>query len=612
MLRWYTRAMMVVTLLALLAANDRICSAAPNKALMGADLFIAIREHDHAAVQSLLGRGADPNLRNWLGITPLMWSALKGDLAACKSLVARRADIQAGSPFGNALTVASVSGSQDVALWLLSRGARVDAERSDRMTALMAASSSGLDPVVRLILARGAEVNAQDVEGMTALMQAARRGRPGILQQLLNRGARVNQADNRGWTALTYAAANGQTDCVRLLLSRGARADVRDRQGRDLARIAARYSRDPRVLNLLPAGSVRATKQAPLVRLASAGTTSAGSVPTSATVSQVARGPQQAVEAGLKAVQRGTATFSKHAPCVSCHHQGLGLMLTGLAQDRGFAIDAALAKSQTEVVRKGVGELTPLLETAVHNPEAAKLVPAVDIGDIPPTFGYVLGGMAAHHEQPDRLLTLCSDLLAKQQRPDGSFHYGFTRGPIESSYFTVTALALKVLKSYPTTSPEEDARRIARAREWLLKTPAATTDERAGKLLGLAYSGADETALDQAAEAVLAGQHADGGWSQFQGKPSDAYATGFSLYALSQGGVQTSSPAYQRGVQYLLKTQEPDGSWYVSKWAIPVNFYFHADFPHGESQYISYGATCWATMALIMASPHPVRQARTQ
>ena len=49
---------------------------------------------------------------------------------------------------------------------------------------------------------------------------------------------------------------------------------------------------------------------------------------------------------------------------------------------------------------------------------------------------------------------------------------------------------------------------------------------------------------------------------------------------------------------------EDDGSWFVNKRAVYANNYFDTGFPHGESQYISYGATCWSTMALMFAAEH--------
>ena len=84
---------------------------------------------------------------------------------------------------------------------------------------------------------------------------------------------------------------------------------------------------------------------------------------------------------------------------------------------------------------------------------------------------------------------------------------------------------------------------------------------------------------------------------------SDAYATGQVLAALREAGVLiVTSPAYARGVRFLLNTQLDDGSWHVRTRAIPVQAHFDSDFPHGQDQWISAAATNWATMTLIPAA----------
>ena len=69
--------------------------------------------------------------------------------------------------------------------------------------------------------------------------------------------------------------------------------------------------------------------------------------------------------------------------------------------------------------------------------------------------------------------------------------------------------------------------------------------------------------------------------------------------ALTESGSLTiSSPAYRRGVQFLLNSQLEDGSWYVRTRTLPVQPYFDSDFPHARDQFISAAATNWATIAL--------------
>jgi squalene-hopene cyclase-like protein len=127
--------------------------------------------------------------------------------------------------------------------------------------------------------------------------------------------------------------------------------------------------------------------------------------------------------------------------------------------------------------------------------------------------------------------------------------------------------------------------------------------------------GASLAERQPALEALRADQRPDGGWPQAGAPESDAYGTGQALYALHVGvGMPVSDSVYQRGVQFLLRTQEEDGSWLVPKRVEPRNLYFDAAFPHGEAQYASFNATCWAAMALVQAAappgPHTQQAAR--
>jgi hypothetical protein len=79
---------------------------------------------------------------------------------------------------------------------------------------------------------------------------------------------------------------------------------------------------------------------------------------------------------------------------------------------------------------------------------------------------------------------------------------------------------------------------------------------------------------------------------------SDAYATGQSLYALHVAGTSSGAVAYQRGTQFLLRTQLEDGTWFVRSRAFGFQPYFDSGFPHGRDQFISAAATSWAAIAL--------------
>src|SRR5215467_8377063 len=132
------------------------------------------------------------------------------------------------------------------------------------------------------------------------------------------------------------------------------------------------------------------------------------------------------------------------------------------------------------------------------------------------------------------------------------------------------------------------------AGRWLETAQPKTTEDRAFLLLGLHWDGGNKQLMDRVAKDLLAEQRPDGGWAQLSTLASDAYATGLALFALSEShSLPVAAPAYQRGVQFLLKSQLADGSWHVRTRTLPVQPYFDSDFPHGPDQFISVAATSW-------------------
>jgi hypothetical protein len=75
-------------------------------------------------------------------------------------------------------------------------------------------------------------------------------------------------------------------------------------------------------------------------------------------------------------------------------------------------------------------------------------------------------------------------------------------------------------------------------------------------------------------------------------RPSDAIATGQSLYALLQAGVDVGQPALQRALAYLVRSQEKVGSWRVA---------IRAQQNSGRA--LSHFGTGWAAIALMRALP---------
>ncbi len=200
----------------------------------------------------------------------------------------------------------------------------------------------------------------------------------------------------------------------------------------------------------------------------------------------------------------------------------------------------------------------------------------------------------------NRLTDFLAANLAASQGGDGGWHLpGYSRSPLQDSDFSRTAMAIRALKTYGTPGrAREMKQRIARGKQWLLHAKPVILEDMDMRLVGAAAAGASAAELRKLAEPILAAQRADGGWAQRQGFPSDAYATGMTLWSLHEAGVIEPDA---KGVKFLLGTQAADGSWHVASRATKFQEYFESGFPYGQDQWISTMATGWAANALALS-----------
>jgi ankyrin repeat protein len=477
----------------------------------GPDMYIAIRSNRVDQLEDLLNKGAKTEERNWLGVTPLLWAAIKGNEKACATLLQHKADLNCDSIYGGTLEFAVMSGNPKVVKLLLDRGVGVSAKRSDQITPLMIAADAGHVEILRMLLQQKPNVNAVDAAGVTALMQASRRGQMVAARLLLDSGADVNAADKQGRTPIMCAAMNAYPEVVRLLASRGASVNARDAEGETALVLVARFSGDSgTTAALLKAGADASAKDksgrtiaaiARKHRFAECVTAldPKARVTSTANGESVAARARQAAMVSLPLIERTTQGFTEHSGCTSCHHQGLGLITTGTAKSLGFAVDKKLAESEQKLVlSEGVAQLAGLRQIVPH-PEQYKHFVAVDINDLPPVFGSALCGLGAHAAPSNEVIEIFTTLLARQQQPDGSWGFGLNREPIESSPFTSTAYALRVMNTYaPPAFEAERKERVHKALAWLKATPAQTTEDRAFRLLGLKWAGAPKSEIEKA------------------------------------------------------------------------------------------------------------------
>jgi hypothetical protein len=296
-----------------------------------------------------------------------------------------------------------------------------------------------------------------------------------------------------------------------------------------------------------------------------------------------------AVQRGVSLLERATSQFVGKAGCFACHEQPAAAFAVGAARTQGIAID-----------EKAAGERWSQLTAGLN---AGQLEGAAPLGGADNNL-FLAEALVRSGYPADRKTDILAANLAASQGGDGGWHLpGYARSPLQENDFSRTAMAIRALKTYGTPGRAvEMKQRIERAKQWLLGASPATTEDFAMRLAGAAAAGASASELRKLAEPLLAGQKADGGFSQRDGLAADAYATGMALWTLANAGVlRAGDDPYRKGVKFLLSTQAPDGSWHVSSRATKFQIYFESGFPYGHDQWISTMGTGWATAALAMA-----------
>jgi ankyrin repeat protein len=251
-------------------------------------LVFAIWEHDADIVRLLLDAGADTkvktganiNIKNTDGFTPLYWAAVDGDrevldlilargnyadtihLRACKGDVERvKALIEEGTAVDardesgcTPLHWAACGDSPAVGDYLITKGADVNATDNLRLTPLMWAHGP---PMMKLLIAKGADLHAKSERtgGRTRLQMACVAGETDIVNLLLSAGEDVNLKDERGGSLLAIAAWLGHTNVVELLIAKGADINVTDNEGRTPLKVARQQGQTGVVSLLLRHGA---------------------------------------------------------------------------------------------------------------------------------------------------------------------------------------------------------------------------------------------------------------------------------------------------------------------------------------------------------------------
>ncbi|MCA9007378.1 MAG: hypothetical protein KDA70_19055 [Planctomycetaceae bacterium] len=302
---------------------------------------------------------------------------------------------------------------------------------------------------------------------------------------------------------------------------------------------------------------------------------------------------RSAIQKSIPLIETASAGSARERKCFTCHNQALAVLVLDEARQRGFKIDQANFQRQIDHTAKH-------LKRGLENYRAGK-----GQGGGPDTASYALWTLELAGQKPDDVTTAVTGYLLERDKGRTHWTRNSTRAPSMSSDTNTNYFVIRALQMYGSEAQQpEITARIVKAKQWLLDLKPASTEERVFQLRCFQILGIDEPIQQTSVDQLLKLQNTDGGWSQLPEMKSDAYATGTVLVALLRSQlIAADQAAIRKGIQYLIDTQQDDGSWHVISHAKPFQTYFETGFPYGKDQFISVTASSWATVALLLTLP---------
>ncbi|MBD0391224.1 ankyrin repeat domain-containing protein [Wolbachia endosymbiont of Pentalonia nigronervosa] len=194
------------------------------------------------AVDYLINKGANVNLQNKYGISPLYSAIHHGHEQVADHLIKKGANVNLQDKNGfSLLHFAAEYGHEKVVDYLIKKGATVNLQDKHGTFPLHLAAEYGYENIVNHLIKKGDTVNLQDKYGVSPLHLAAEYGHVNVAKLLLENDANVNMQCNLFHeTPLHLAAGKNDLRMMRLLINNGACIDSQNQGGRTPMHMAFR------------------------------------------------------------------------------------------------------------------------------------------------------------------------------------------------------------------------------------------------------------------------------------------------------------------------------------------------------------------------------------
>jgi ankyrin repeat protein len=200
--------------------------ADPNKLVAGlTSLHVAAMFKQLESLDVLLQSGARINERGLHGRTPIYWAATEGSVARLRKLLSAGADPDLPDNEGDTplMDVGIFPTKAEIMVELIEAGAdmrprtrivnaqseevrlSLETRDSDKNTLLMIAAQNGMSKAVERLVKAGVELNKTNREGRTALMLASINGHDGVVRCLVENGDDPGTLNSAGRAAVEKA-----------------------------------------------------------------------------------------------------------------------------------------------------------------------------------------------------------------------------------------------------------------------------------------------------------------------------------------------------------------------------------------------------------------------
>jgi hypothetical protein len=283
---------------------------------------------------------------------------------------------------------------------------------------------------------------------------------------------------------------------------------------------------------------------------------------------------KKTIERTIPYIQKEGVSWIENRKCISCHY--VSFMVWSLEESRAHGISIDIKKLN----EWDTWSLSGATANGVEGVAQMILARARTDAD----------------EKTQTVLKKMAENIVSTQQPDGFWKAGGQlpgqKRPAQETVEVSTMWAVLAIAALEDRGKADE--KLVKSREkalnWLKSAKPGVSNEWHAFRLLIEKRYGDPKKVEEQLKSLLAEQQADGGWAWRRGDASDALATGEVLYVLSVLGQSNTSPPIRKAWQFLIDTQQPDGSWQVrgTKEA----------FKNQITPHTSFWGTTWAAIGL--------------